>query len=149
MAKIKIAVRQEVQERIKIVLFPGISGVSQKSPIVIRRRSRIEEVLGDISNQILPDEGIIVVVDGQNAFGYEFFPKNFLNSIWQTNYYVGFWRENRDPREENNLYPFLHLLSDENICLLLRLHTKLRGQRVSGDPGEDNMLSISVAVGSP
>ena len=115
----KIAVRQEIQERVKIVLFPGISGVSHKSQIVIRGRSRIEEVLGDASNQILPDERIIVVVGGRNAFSYEFFPKNFLNSTWPANYYLRFLRDTRDPREENNLCPFLHPLPEGNLLISL------------------------------
>ena len=123
-----------MQERVKIVLFPRISGVPHKSQIVSRRRSRIEEVLGDASNQILPDGCIIMIVGGRNAFSYEFFPKNFLNSTWPANYYLRFLRDTRDPREQS--------------LNLLRLHTKPRGKRVSGDPGEDIMLSISVAVGS-
>lgn len=66
------------------------------------------------SNQILPD-GRIIVVGGRNAFSYEFFPKNSLNSTSLPNYYLRFLKETRDPREENNLYPFLHLLPDGNL----------------------------------
>ena len=68
------------------------------------------------SNQILPD-GRIIVVGGRNAFSYEFFPKNFLNSTSPANYYLRFLRDTRDPREENNLYPFLHLLPDGNLFI--------------------------------
>ena len=68
------------------------------------------------SNQILPD-GRIIVVGGRNAFSYEFFPKNTLNSTSQPNYYLKFLKDTRDPKEENNLYPFLHLLPDGNLFI--------------------------------
>ncbi|KAK6931183.1 Glyoxal oxidase, N-terminal [Dillenia turbinata] len=63
------------------------------------------------SNQILPD-GRVIVVGGRNVFTYEFFPKNV--SV-RTGYYLGFLKETRDPKEENNLYPFLHLLPNGNL----------------------------------
>ena len=55
----------------------------------------------------------------RNAFSFEFFPKNFLNSTWPANYYLRFLRDTRDPREENNLYPFLLLLPEGNLLISL------------------------------
>ena len=67
------------------------------------------------SNHILPD-GRIIVVGGRNAFTYEFVPKN---SNGRQSYYLRFLRETRDsgPGEENNLYPFLHVLPDGNLFI--------------------------------
>ncbi|KAK4261181.1 hypothetical protein QN277_004216 [Acacia crassicarpa] len=68
------------------------------------------------SNQILPD-GRIMVVGGRSAFNYEFVPKNSGNH--EGSYYFKFLRETKDsgPGEENNLYPFLHLLPDGNLFI--------------------------------
>lgn len=63
------------------------------------------------SNQILPD-GRVIVVGGRRAFNYEFFPKNLLE---KQVFYFPFLKETTDPVEENNLYPFLHLLPDGNL----------------------------------
>ncbi|KAK7407337.1 hypothetical protein VNO78_09168 [Psophocarpus tetragonolobus] len=65
------------------------------------------------SNQILPD-GRIIVVGGRNSFTYEFVPKN--NSSF---HFLPFLKLTRDPDrgEENNLYPFLHLLPDGNLFI--------------------------------
>lgn len=68
------------------------------------------------SNHILPD-GRIMVVGGRDnrgrAFSFEFFPKNYDNGV----YPLKFLQETTDPGEENNLYPFLHLLPDGNMFL--------------------------------
>ncbi|MCO5605935.1 hypothetical protein L7F22_060121 [Adiantum nelumboides] len=62
------------------------------------------------SNQILPDNSIIVV-GGRKAFSYEFVPKSTgaisFPFLYQTN----------EPNTENNLYPFLHLSSDGNVFI--------------------------------
>ncbi|KAI9169820.1 hypothetical protein LWI28_018136 [Acer negundo] len=65
------------------------------------------------SNQILPDNRIIVV-GGRKVFSYEFYPKN---ESLPSSYYLRFLIETRDPGEENNLYPFLHLLPDGNLFI--------------------------------
>ncbi|KAM5567104.1 aldehyde oxidase GLOX [Rosa sericea] len=66
------------------------------------------------SSQILPD-GRVIVVGGRKAFTYEFYPKT--NDRSSDKYYLKFLVETYDQREENNLYPFLHLLPDENLFL--------------------------------
>ncbi|KAI5084669.1 hypothetical protein GOP47_0000838 [Adiantum capillus-veneris] len=62
------------------------------------------------SNQILPDNNIIVV-GGRKGFSYEFAPRTTgaisLPFLYQTN----------EPNTENNLYPFLHLSSDGNVFI--------------------------------
>ncbi|XP_057485115.1 aldehyde oxidase GLOX-like [Actinidia eriantha] len=63
------------------------------------------------TNHILPD-GRVVVVGGRRQFNYEFFPKTPSSSAL---YDLQFLNETNDPREENNLYPFLHLLPDGNL----------------------------------
>ncbi|XP_057777101.1 aldehyde oxidase GLOX [Salvia miltiorrhiza] len=62
------------------------------------------------SDHILPD-GRLIIVGGRKAFSYEFFPKNLQESV----FYFSFLSETTDPGEENNLYPFLHLLPDGNL----------------------------------
>ncbi|KAH1058374.1 hypothetical protein GLYMA_02G022100v4 [Glycine max] len=68
------------------------------------------------SNQILPN-GKVIVVGGRNSFTYEFVPKNQndASSFW----FLPFLKLTRDPNrgEENNLYPFLHLLPDGNLFI--------------------------------
>ncbi|CAN8293526.1 unnamed protein product [Cochlearia groenlandica] len=64
------------------------------------------------TNQILPD-GRIIIVGGRRAFTYDFYPKNPGKSVFN----LRFLAETRDPNEENNLYPFLHLLPDGNLFI--------------------------------
>ncbi|CAA0833089.1 glyoxal oxidase-related protein [Striga hermonthica] len=73
------------------------------------------------SDQILPDDRVIIV-GGRRAFSYEFFPKqsNFVGGSnssgeYDSAFYFPFLKETTDPKEENNLYPFLHLLPDGNL----------------------------------
>ncbi|KAK7309567.1 hypothetical protein RJT34_06399 [Clitoria ternatea] len=65
------------------------------------------------SNQLLPD-GTIIIVGGRSSFTYEFVPKNEMSF-----HFLNFLRLTRDPNrgEENNLYPFLHLLPDGNLFI--------------------------------
>lgn len=65
------------------------------------------------SNQILPD-GRVIILGGRNTFTYEFFPKS---NAEEKAVYMNFLKETRDPKEENNLYPFLHLLPDGNLFI--------------------------------
>ncbi|KAG6396542.1 hypothetical protein SASPL_142693 [Salvia splendens] len=65
------------------------------------------------SDQILPD-GRIIILGGRRAFSYEFFPKNEFTGVNATVRFP-FLKETTDPKEENNLYPFLHLLPDGNL----------------------------------
>ncbi|PRQ40862.1 putative galactose oxidase [Rosa chinensis] len=64
------------------------------------------------TNQILPD-GRVIVVGGRRAFNYEFYPKADDKS--SKLYTMRFLWETTDFYEENNLYPFLHLLPDGNL----------------------------------
>ncbi|KAL5722593.1 (methyl)glyoxal oxidase [Ranunculus cassubicifolius] len=68
------------------------------------------------SNQILPD-GRIIVVGGRRVFSYEFYPRNLMIETSLSNYKLGFLQETRDYYDENNLYPFLHLLPDGNLFI--------------------------------
>ncbi|KAF8390267.1 hypothetical protein HHK36_024792 [Tetracentron sinense] len=68
------------------------------------------------SNQILPD-GRVIIVGGRRVFNYEFYPRNSMNESSPANYYMSFLKETRDVYEENNLYPFLHLLPDGNLFI--------------------------------
>ncbi|XP_048319209.2 aldehyde oxidase GLOX [Ziziphus jujuba] len=69
------------------------------------------------TNQVLPD-GRTIIVGGRLAFSYEFFPKKSANDgSFSKLYYLSFLKETRDPYEENNLYPFLHLLPDGNLFI--------------------------------
>ncbi|KAJ8773761.1 hypothetical protein K2173_006411 [Erythroxylum novogranatense] len=66
------------------------------------------------TDQILPD-GRIIIVGGRRVFSYEFFPRN--SSKW-SNKTLPFLVQTRDSsQEENNLYPFLHLLPDGNLFI--------------------------------
>ncbi|KAI3429129.1 uncharacterized protein J3R85_008543, partial [Psidium guajava] len=65
------------------------------------------------SNHILPD-GRVIIVGGRNVFTYEFVPKT---SAMEKSFHLKFLKETRDFREENNLYPFLHLLPDGNLFI--------------------------------
>nr|XP_043623165.1 aldehyde oxidase GLOX [Erigeron canadensis] len=67
------------------------------------------------SNHILPD-GNVIIVGGRRAYNYEFYPKNpdgmsSLLSLFNFTFLI----ETTDYQEENNLYPFLHLLPDGNL----------------------------------
>ncbi|KAJ7953749.1 glyoxal oxidase-related protein [Quillaja saponaria] len=67
------------------------------------------------SNQILPDARFIIL-GGRYSFTYEFVPKTLINGkTSEKDNYLGFLKETRDPHEENNLYPFLHLLPDGHL----------------------------------
>ncbi|CAI9092733.1 OLC1v1028058C1 [Oldenlandia corymbosa var. corymbosa] len=66
------------------------------------------------SDNILPD-GRIIIVGGRRAFSYEFFPKNPTITADAGVYWLQFLKDTNDPGEENNLYPFLHLLPDGNL----------------------------------
>ncbi|XP_010504696.1 PREDICTED: aldehyde oxidase GLOX-like [Camelina sativa] len=63
------------------------------------------------TNQILPD-GRIIVVGGRRQFNYEIFPRH--NSRSRSSRFE-FLRETSDGSNENNLYPFIHLLPDGNL----------------------------------
>ncbi|XP_058088169.1 aldehyde oxidase GLOX-like [Magnolia sinica] len=64
------------------------------------------------TNQILQD-GRLIIVGGRRQFSYEFFPRN---SSQPANYWLRFLIETRDV-DENNLYPFLHLLPDGSLFI--------------------------------
>lgn len=64
------------------------------------------------SDHILPD-GRVIIVGGRRAYSYEFFPKDSFHN--DTVFYFQFLKETTDPKEENNLYPFLYLLPDGNL----------------------------------
>lgn len=66
------------------------------------------------SSQILPD-GRAVVMGGRHVFSYEFYPK--ADGVSSEKYHLRFLVETYDEKEENNLYPFLHLLPDGNLFL--------------------------------
>ncbi|XP_048441191.1 aldehyde oxidase GLOX-like [Pyrus x bretschneideri] len=67
------------------------------------------------SNQILPD-GRVIVVGGRKAFTYEFYPKK-NDELNDELFHFRFLAETNDQGEENNLYPFLHLLPDGNLFI--------------------------------
>ncbi|KAH9312845.1 hypothetical protein KI387_027880, partial [Taxus chinensis] len=64
------------------------------------------------SNQILPDDRIIVV-GGRRSFNYEFVPKRPGEGAFQLPFLV----KTNAVDEENNLYPFTHLSSDGNLFI--------------------------------
>ncbi|KAJ0431096.1 putative galactose oxidase [Helianthus annuus] len=66
------------------------------------------------SNHILPD-GNIIIVGGRRAYNYEFFPRNPIGSGSLSFFNLTFLWETNDYLEENNLYPFLHVLPDGNL----------------------------------
>ncbi|KAM3341710.1 aldehyde oxidase GLOX1-like [Capsicum galapagoense] len=65
------------------------------------------------TNHLLPD-GRQIIVGGRDAFNYEFYPKTA-----STNNLFGlpFLQQTNDPREENNLYPFVFLNVDGNLFI--------------------------------
>ncbi|XP_008218222.1 PREDICTED: WSC domain-containing protein ARB_07867 [Prunus mume] len=65
------------------------------------------------SNQILPD-GRIIIVGGRRQFNYEFYPRSFQNP--PRTFWLDILRQTKD-QDENNLYPFLHLLPDGNLFI--------------------------------
>ncbi|XP_030531300.2 aldehyde oxidase GLOX-like [Rhodamnia argentea] len=67
------------------------------------------------SNQILPENGGVLVVGGRRVFSYEFVPK--LSSTDES-HDLPFLHQTYDRNGgENNLYPFLHLSSDGNLFI--------------------------------
>ncbi|XP_021773085.1 aldehyde oxidase GLOX-like [Chenopodium quinoa] len=68
------------------------------------------------TNQILPDSRVIVI-GGRRVFNYEFFPRtsNPFSSSSST-FWLDFLLETHDD-EENNLYPFVHLLPNGNLFI--------------------------------
>ncbi|KAG9444039.1 hypothetical protein H6P81_015379 [Aristolochia fimbriata] len=62
------------------------------------------------TNQILPD-GRVIVVGGRRQFSYEFFPRSAPGSLVPLQFLIA----THDKNQENNLYPFLHLLPDGNL----------------------------------
>ncbi|KAI3796029.1 hypothetical protein L1987_38690 [Smallanthus sonchifolius] len=90
------------------------------------------------SNHILPD-GNIIIVGGRRAYSYEFFPKNpNSNSSPLYLFNLTFLMETTDYQEENNLYPFLHILPDGNLFIFANQRSILldyvRGQVVREFP---------------
>ncbi|KZV54240.1 Glyoxal oxidase-related protein [Dorcoceras hygrometricum] len=61
------------------------------------------------TNQILPD-GRIIIVGGRGQFNFEFYPAS------SNAFGLNFLRETSD-ENENNLYPFLHLLPDGSLFI--------------------------------
>ncbi|CAN4122941.1 unnamed protein product [Withania somnifera] len=65
------------------------------------------------TNHILPD-GRQIIIGGRDAFNYEFHPKTAsTNKVFS----LPFIQQTNDPREENNLYPFVFLNVDENLFI--------------------------------
>ncbi|GFZ02845.1 glyoxal oxidase-related protein [Actinidia rufa] len=66
------------------------------------------------TNQILSD-GRIIIIGGRRQFTYEFYPRSSQASSPSSNtFWLNFLRETRDD-DENNLYPFVHLLPNGNL----------------------------------
>ncbi|GMH10464.1 hypothetical protein Nepgr_012305 [Nepenthes gracilis] len=64
------------------------------------------------SNQILPD-GRIIIIGGRNQYNYEFYPRGYNSpSTFRLDFLFG----TRDDVEDN-LYPFVHLLTDGNLFI--------------------------------
>ncbi|KAM7273788.1 hypothetical protein ACFE04_028452 [Oxalis oulophora] len=81
------------------------------------------------SNQILPD-GRIIIVGGRRQFNYEFYPKVYRSSSSNSQLFqLEFLRETRDGANENNLYPFLHLLPDGNLFIFANTRSILFNYR--------------------
>lgn len=68
------------------------------------------------TNQILPDNRVIII-GGRKQFNYEFFPKTITSSESSpSSIHLPFLQETNDPNE-NNLYPFVHLLPNGNLFI--------------------------------
>lgn len=65
------------------------------------------------TNQILPD-GRAIIIGGRRQFNYEFYPKHQSTIAGPIS--LPFLRETHD-KEENNLYPFVHLNVDGNLFI--------------------------------
>ncbi|KAJ8768370.1 hypothetical protein K2173_021523 [Erythroxylum novogranatense] len=63
------------------------------------------------TDQILPD-GRIIIVGGRGEFSYEFYPNHP-----PTRYFLLEFLRHTNDENENNLYPFLHLLPDGNLFI--------------------------------
>nr|AKH04256.1 putative oxidase [Taxus baccata] len=74
------------------------------------QRSELAQGRWYASNQILPDNRIIVV-GGRRSFSYEFVPK----TAGEGYYKLPFLTQTNVANVENNLYPFVHLSSDGNL----------------------------------
>ncbi|KAL7163971.1 hypothetical protein ACSBR2_039974 [Camellia fascicularis] len=57
------------------------------------------------------------IKSGRRQFNYEFFPKNSINGSLPELFNLPFLHNTTDRFEENNLYPFLHLLPDGNLFI--------------------------------
>ncbi|KAL1207684.1 Aldehyde oxidase GLOX1 [Cardamine amara subsp. amara] len=93
-------------------IFTPCDGVGSVSCDWVENRAYLSSRRWYSSNQILPD-GRIIIVGGRRAFTYEFYPRNPGESVFN----LRFLAETRDLNEENNLYPFLHLLPDGNLFI--------------------------------
>ena len=69
------------------------------------------------TNQILPD-GRIIVIGGRKQFNYEFYPGPRSPTQFS------FLQETTD-QNENNLYPFVHLLPDGNLFIFANTRSVL------------------------
>ncbi|XP_047306605.1 aldehyde oxidase GLOX-like [Impatiens glandulifera] len=65
------------------------------------------------TNHILPD-GRQIIIGGRRQFNYEFYPKTPSSS---SAYNLPFLVQTNDPKEENNLYPFVFLNVDGNLFI--------------------------------
>ncbi|XP_059284686.1 aldehyde oxidase GLOX1-like [Lycium ferocissimum] len=65
------------------------------------------------TNHILPD-GRQIIIGGHKAFTYEFYPKTALT---QNLYKLPFLLKTKEPKVENNLYPFVFLNVDGNLFI--------------------------------
>ncbi|KAL5702265.1 (methyl)glyoxal oxidase [Ranunculus cassubicifolius] len=70
------------------------------------------------TSQVLPD-GRIIVVGGRRQFNYEFYPKAESSN---STYWLNFLRETLD-ENENNLYPFVHLLPDGSLFIFANTYS--------------------------
>ncbi|CAJ1972515.1 unnamed protein product [Sphenostylis stenocarpa] len=66
------------------------------------------------TNHKLPD-GRQIIVGGRSAMNYEFYPKTDANA--KNAYSLPFLVQTRDPKEENNLYPFVFLNVDGTLFI--------------------------------
>nr|XP_016436964.1 PREDICTED: WSC domain-containing protein ARB_07867-like [Nicotiana tabacum] len=65
------------------------------------------------TNHILPD-GRQIIIGGRKAFNYEFYPKTAsTNNVFS----LPFLQQTNNPREENNLFPFVFLNVDGNLFI--------------------------------